>query len=299
MIRFENISKQYGQQKAVDNLTFFVPEGQVVGFLGPNGAGKSTSMKILTGFLAPSSGTAQVAGLDVARQPQELKQLVGYLPENNPLYLDMYVQEYLLYVAKTYGIRQRPMAAVARSIDQVGLGAEQHKRIGQLSKGYRQRVGLAQAIVHEPKVLVLDEPTSGLDPNQLVEIRELIVRMGREKTVLLSSHILQEVEAICQRVLILKNGSLVADGATSDLQKKSEISFSVDIEFENDFDPELFPKWDDLLALRRTAERRWELDLRTDLRAQLFRWAAQNGHALLTLHLRERSLEQLFRDLTK
>jgi ABC-2 type transport system ATP-binding protein len=211
-IQVDHITKLYGSQKALDDVSFSVGGSEVVGFLGPNGAGKSTMMKILTCYLPPTNGTAVVCGHDVGSASLEVRRNVGYLPEHNPLYVDLYVREYLVFVAGIHGMARKE-ERVKEMIDMVGLGREQHKRIGQLSKGYRQRVGLAQAMIHDPKVLILDEPTSGLDPNQLVEIRSLIKEVGRSKTVLLSTHIMQEVEAICDRVIILDKGRIVADDA--------------------------------------------------------------------------------------
>ncbi len=211
-IIIKDLTKIYGPQKAVDQLSFEVKPGEIVGFLGPNGAGKSTTMKIATGYLHPTSGTVEVAGYDVTRHSMEVRQQLGYLPEHNPLYLDMYVKEFLRFIGELYGLKGEVLThRVKDVIEQVGLGLEQHKRIVQLSKGYRQRVGLAQALVHNPPVLILDEPTTGLDPNQLVEIRSVIKSIGQEKTVLFSTHIMQEVEAICDRAVILKRGKLVAN----------------------------------------------------------------------------------------
>lgn len=214
-IKVDNITKIYGEQKAVNELSFSINKGEIVGFLGPNGAGKSTTMKILTTYLTPTSGHAEVCGIDILKDPQLIKQKVGYLPESNPLYYDMYVKEYLEYVAKIHKI-QNVKSKVNDVIEKVGLGKEAHKKIGTLSKGYKQRTGIAQAIIHDPEVLILDEPTSGLDPLQLDEIRSLIINIGKDKTVMLSTHIMQEVEAMCQRVMIINNGQLVKDYALQD-----------------------------------------------------------------------------------
>ncbi len=207
-----NVTKLYGPQKALDNVSFTIPAGEIVGFIGPNGAGKSTMMKIITGFFPADSGKVTVCGHPAGPSAREMRRLIGYLPENNPLYLDMYVREYLGYVADIYGLGKKSREAVGTVIERTGLYPEQGKKIGALSKGYRQRVGLAQALIHDPKVLILDEATTGLDPNQIVEIRNLISEAGREKTVMLSTHIMQEVEAICSRVIILDHGHIVADG---------------------------------------------------------------------------------------
>lgn len=222
------MSKQYGQQKAVDNLSFEALPGKILGFLGPNGAGKSTTMKMLTGYLKPSSGAVEVCGLDLSAEGLAVKGVIGYLPENTPLYSDMYVKEFLLFVANTYKLAG-PAAKVEQVIKAVGLVAEQHKKIHMLSKGYKQRVGLAQAIIHDPKVLILDEPTSGLDPNQLTDIRALIKELGRDKTVILSTHIMQEVEAICDEVIIINKGVIVACGTISALKAGHQLDSLEDI----------------------------------------------------------------------
>jgi ABC-2 type transport system ATP-binding protein len=217
-IVIENLSKVYGAQKAVHNISFNVQQGEIVGFLGPNGAGKSTTMKILTGYLTATSGKAIIGGIDVQQNPIAVKQKVGYLPESNALYYDMYVKEYLAFIAGVHNI-QHPASSIQKVIELTGLQIEQHKKIGQLSKGYKQRVGLAAALIHNPEVLILDEPTSGLDPNQIVEIRNVIKEQGKNKTVLFSSHILQEVEAICDRIIIINKGQIVADEKLENLQK--------------------------------------------------------------------------------
>jgi ABC-2 type transport system ATP-binding protein len=218
-IRISQLTKRYGQQTAVDAISFEVSSGNVVGFLGPNGAGKSTTMRILSGYMPPDSGKAEVAGYDVVKESMEVRRRIGYLPENTPLYTDMYVKEFLSFIANTYQLNNVKQC-VADTIERVGLAPEQHKKIGMLSKGYRQRVGLAQAIIHDPQVLILDEPTSGLDPNQLAEIRALIKTLGKDKTVLLSTHIMQEVEALCNNVVIINRGRIVANDAIDDLKLK-------------------------------------------------------------------------------
>ncbi|WP_259015032.1 gliding motility-associated ABC transporter ATP-binding subunit GldA [Emticicia fluvialis] len=219
-IKVQHLSKVYGTQKAVDNISFEVKKGEILGFLGPNGAGKSTTMKILTGYIPATEGTAEVSGFDVKTAPIQVKKNVGYLPEHNPLYLDMYVREFLAFIGSLYGLKGRDLEIkIDNTIERVGLGLEKHKKIGQLSKGYRQRVGLAQALIHNPDVLILDEPTTGLDPNQLVEIRDLIKQIGKDKTVIFSTHIMQEVEAICDRVVIINRGKIVADSTLSELKK--------------------------------------------------------------------------------
>jgi len=219
-IKIQNVTKLYGEQRALDNISFEIKTGEIVGFLGPNGAGKSTMMKIITGFIPPSDGEVFVNGLDVVEEPEKVKQIIGYLPEHNPLYLDMYVREYLEFVAGIYKVKDKKQK-VKTIIEQTGLGVEQHKKLGALSKGYRQRVGLAHSLIHDPEVLILDEPTSGLDPNQIVEIRNLISEVGKSKTVMLSTHIMQEVEAICDRVIIINKGKIVADDSAKDITSQS------------------------------------------------------------------------------
>jgi ABC-2 type transport system ATP-binding protein len=219
-IKVQNLTKVYGSQKAVNDISFEVQKGEIVGFLGPNGAGKSTTMKIATGYIEATSGSIEVCGFDVQESPMKVRQNIGYLPEHNPLYLDMYVKEFLEFIGGVYGISGKKLKdRISEVIDLVGLGLEQKKKIGQLSKGYRQRVGLAQALIHDPQVLILDEPTTGLDPNQLTEIRAVIKNIGKEKTVIFSTHIMQEVEAICDRVIIINHGNIVADSSLTDLQK--------------------------------------------------------------------------------
>lgn len=221
-ISVQSLTKIYGTQRAVDQISFDIKKGEIVGFLGPNGAGKSTTMKMITGYLPPTDGRAVVAGFDVSEKPMEVRKRLGYLPEANPLYFDMYVREYLEFSAGIHQLGALAKKRIEDIIAQTGLNKEAHKKIGMLSKGYKQRVGLAQALLHQPEVVILDEPTSGLDPNQIVEIRELITRMGQEKTVLLSTHIMQEVEAMCSRVIIINNGKIVADESLNNLKKKGE-----------------------------------------------------------------------------
>ena len=218
-ISVKNIVKTYGTQRAVDGISFEIPSGEIVGFIGPNGAGKSTTMKIITGFLSDFEGEVLVNGIDVRQNPIEVKKIIGYLPEHNPLYLEMYVKEYLMFVAKIYGLNKNTEETVNDIIKRVGLEKEVHKKISMLSKGYRQRVGLAAVLVHDPKVLILDEPTTGLDPNQLIEIRSLIEAEGKSKTIMLSTHIMQEVEAICDRVIIINNGHIVANDTAENIKK--------------------------------------------------------------------------------
>jgi len=220
-IQVENLSKVYGKQTAVNSINFNIPTGEIVGFLGPNGAGKSTTMKMLTGFIPPSSGGGSICGIDIVEESLEVRKIVGYLPENNPLYLDMYVKEYLAFIGGLSGVKDTNKA-VEHVLNITRLIPERHKKIGQLSKGYRQRVGLAQALIHNPKVLILDEPTSGLDPIQVVEMRNVITDLGKDKTVLLSTHIMQEVEAMCDRVIIINHGNIVADDRLENLKQKND-----------------------------------------------------------------------------
>ena len=227
-IKVSSVSKHFGQQKAVDGISFEAKPGKILGFLGPNGAGKSTTMRMLTSYLSPTSGTASICGFDVQTQSVDVKKIMGYLPENTPLYTDMYVQEFLGFVAETYQLKDAKQK-VKETIEKVGLTAEQHKKIAMLSKGYKQRVGLAQAIIHDPQVLILDEPTSGLDPNQLTEIRELIKQLGKNKTVIISTHIMQEVEAICEEVIIIDKGRIVANASIDELKKEHQLTSLEDI----------------------------------------------------------------------
>ena len=231
MIDVQNLTKRFSGRTAVNGISFQVQPGEIVGFLGPNGAGKSTTMRMLTGYLQPTSGSASLGGFDTQRQSLEMRRILGYLPENTPLYTDMYVREFLAFVADTYQLNQ-PELKVKEVIDRVGLGDEQHKKIAMLSKGYKQRVGLAQAMVHDPQILILDEPTTGLDPNQLTDIRELIRNLGKDKTVILSTHIMQEVEALCEQVVIINKGKIVADSLLTDLKTKHKTD-SLDEIFRN------------------------------------------------------------------
>ncbi len=297
-IEVTNLSKFYGEQAAVRDISFSVAKGEIVGFLGPNGAGKSTTMKIITGFIPSSSGEVKVCGLPVDVDSLDTRQIIGYLPEHNPLYLDMYVKEYLEFVAKIYKmshVRDR----VSDMVKSVGLEVEQNKKIGALSKGYRQRVGLAQAIIHDPKVLILDEPTSGLDPNQLAEIRELIKNIGKEKTVMLSTHIMQEVEAICDRVIIIKEGQIVANDKASILQIRTN-SQTVYAEFEGEVSKSILTKIKQVKKVEKI-DAGWliEGNGEEDLRKIIAQFAQQNNILVLTLRVEEKTLEEVFKELTK
>jgi len=297
-IKVESITKLYGEQKALKEISFSVEPGIVTGFLGPNGAGKSTMMKILTSYLPPTSGKASICGFDVEEQSMEVKRNVGYLPEHNPLYPDMYIKEFLSFTAGLHGLKN-PAQRVAEMIDITGLSQEQHKKIGALSKGYRQRVGLAQAIIHNPKVLILDEPTTGLDPNQLSEIRQLIQLLGKEKTVLLSTHIMQEVKAICGRVIIINQGSLVSDSSTEMLEKQGRKE-SVIIEFGEKADSLALKKIKGVESVEFLENNTWRLNGRDInlIRSEILPFAVANGLSVLTLKQEEKGLEDIFRQLT-
>ena len=295
-IEVRNVFKYYGEQAAVKGISFSVKSGEIVGFLGPNGAGKSTTMKMITGFIPASSGEILVSGMPVGTDQLNPKQKIGYLPENNPLYLDMYVREYLDFVAGIYKLSNRS-ERVDLMIDTLGLEVEQNKKIGALSKGYRQRVGLAQAMIHDPEVLILDEPTSGLDPNQLVEIRELIKAIGKEKTLMLSTHIMQEAEAICDRVVILSKGEIVADTPTKRLHDQSEIK-TVFVEFEGKVTKSQLSRIRDINKVDQK-DKGWLLYSKSvDPRSEISRFSQENNLIILTLQLEQKSLSSVFKDLT-
>jgi ABC-2 type transport system ATP-binding protein len=298
-IEVKNLSKFYGQQAAVNDISFSIQKGEIVGFLGPNGAGKSTTMKILTGFIPATSGEVKICGMEVDVDSLETRKKIGYLPENNPLYLDMYVREYLEFVGKIYKVPNLK-ARIDEMIQQVGLEVEQNKKIGMLSKGYRQRVGLAQAIIHDPEVLILDEPTTGLDPNQLVEIRELIKHIGKSKTVMLSTHIMQEVEAICDRVIIIKSGKIVANSTAAELQYE-ENKQVVYVEFEGELSKNALLKETGITTVESVGLNAWlvESDNAVDLRKLIAQFAQKNNLLVLTLRKEEKTLEEVFKELTK
>ena len=298
-IEVKNLFKFYGEQAAVNDISFSINKGEIVGFLGPIGAGKSTTMKILTGYMPATSGEVKICGEEVDIDSKETKKKIGYLPENNPLYLDMYVREYLEFVGKIYKV-QNLKQRIDEMIQQVGLEVEQNKKIGMLSKGYRQRVGLAQAIIHDPEVLILDEPTTGLDPNQLVEIRELIKNIGKSKTVMLSTHIMQEVEAICDRVIIIKSGKIVADNSASELQYEDNKQV-VYVEFEGDFNKNHLKKETGISNIENVGENAWliESSVNLDLRKVIAQFAQKNNLLVLTLRKEEKTLEEVFKALTK
>lgn len=298
-IEINNLIKDYEGQKAVNNISFRVAKGEIVGFLGPNGAGKSTTMKVLTGYIPPTSGKAFVCGIDVTSQPLDAKKKIGYLPESNALYYDMYVREYLAFIADTHQLTDRKRA-VERAIEVVGLTREARKKIGQLSKGYKQRVGLAAALIHDPEVLILDEPTSGLDPNQIVEIREVIRQQGQDKTVLFSSHILQEVEAICDRVIIINQGTLVADDALNRLQQKREGEQAVVVRFDQSVNKQLLETLAGVKSIEAQTGAQYKLltENADAVRKQILQLALQHNLNIVSLQSEEQSLEDVFRALT-
>ncbi len=300
-IQINHITKRYGEQLALNDVTLTINKG-IVGLLGPNGAGKSTLMKIITCFIPPTSGTVSVEGHDVIDDPMSVKRIVGYLPEHNPLYLDMYVREYLEFVAGVHQLKgEAAHRRIAAMIEETGLGVEAHKKIGALSKGYRQRVGLAQAMMHDPQVLILDEPTSGLDPNQLIDIRNLISSLGKEKTVLLSTHIMQEVEAICERAVIINKGVVVADDKIENLKQENSASNVVVVEFESEVSEELLRSIPQVSQARRVKDNHWILEPQgdTDIRANLMRWSVERGLIIKTLQKEDLSIEEAFQKLTK
>jgi ABC-2 type transport system ATP-binding protein len=300
-IELQNISKLYGKQKALDDVSLSIRKGEITGLLGPNGAGKSTMMKIICCFLPPTEGRATVHAYDVMEAPMKVKSLIGYLPENNPLYTDMYVKEYLRYIAGVFKIKKDIATRIKDVIELTGLQPEQNKKIGALSKGYKQRVGLAQALIHNPDVLILDEPTSGLDPNQLVEIRALIKSIGKDKTVLLSTHIMQEVEAICDRVLIINNGKLVADEATSEMSKLFQSAEIITVEFDNEVKLDVLSKLKKIEYVRLVRSKVYEITgiEGADIRKIIFEWAVKNEVQILEMNTKEISLEHVFRKLTQ
>jgi len=296
----KNITKLYGSQKALDNVSFKIEAGEIVGLLGPNGAGKSTLMKIISCFIPPTDGTISVNGHDIFEQSIEVRKKVGYLPENNPLYLDLYIKEYLGFVAGLYKIPNKKNR-VNDMIAMTGLEREQHKKIGALSKGYRQRVGLAQALIHDPEVLILDEPTSGLDPNQLLEIRELIKNVGKDKTVMLSTHIMQEVEAICSRAIIIDQGKIVADDSTKNLSSGSSKLQTIEVEFDSNIDQKQLLSIHGVQQADKQTGNNWILQANTteDIRPLIFEFAVNNKLKVLSMQKSEQSLEKVFQKLTK
>lgn len=299
-IEAKGIVKVYGQQRALNGVSFSITSGEVIGFLGPNGAGKSTMMKIITGYIPPTEGFVKVCGFDVAQNSLDARRQIGYLPEHNPLYLDMYVREYLTFIGEMYKV-DNVKKRVNEMIDRVGLGVEAHKKIEALSKGYRQRVGLAQAMIHNPQVLILDEPTSGLDPNQLVDIRALIQDIGKEKTVMLSTHIMQEVEAICSRTIIINKGNIVADQNTADLRSGgTSTGYELQVEFSGSVSRSALLAIDGVSDARELAKNEWIITVGVDrdIRQSVAEWAQKQGLVVLTLARKEQKLEEVFKELT-
>ena len=294
-IKVTSVSKIYKTQKALDNVSFSANKGEVIGFLGPNGAGKSTMMKILTGFIKPNAGEVFVDEIDVLQNPLEAQKIIGYLPEHNPLYTDMYVREYLQFLATIFKVDK---SQISSFIERVGLTSEAHKKINQLSKGYQQRVGLAATVLHNPKVLILDEPTTGLDPNQLVEIRALIKELGKDKTVLFSTHIMQEVEAVCDRVLIIKKGKIMIDKKLSELQENKQQT--IDVTFDNKIQEQWINKLPNVVSYKNNYDNNWCITFESeeDMRPKVFDFSQENGLKILGLNTQNKTLETLFREIT-
>lgn len=298
----ESLSKVYGSQHAVDGISFSVAEGEILGFLGPNGAGKSTTMKIATGYLPPTSGTVKVGGYDVNESALEVKRIVGYLPEHNPLYTDMYIHEYLEFIGGLHGLKGKQLKDRKEEMVKLcGLEREQNKKIGALSKGYRQRVGLAQALIHDPQVIILDEPTTGLDPNQILEIRGLIKTISKNKTVVFSTHIMQEVQALCDRIIIINKGKIVADKLVSELQSGITNQVTLTVEFSSPIAPALLKEIDGVVDVKATGEGKYVVKSLPDkdIRGEIFNFAAANKITLLGLVQEKDSLEDIFQQLTK
>lgn len=298
-IQVNNLLKKYGEQIAVNNISFEIAKGEIVGFLGPNGAGKSTSMKIMTGFLQPDGGDALICGIDIKKDPLLVKSKIGYLPESNALYYDMYIKEFLSFLAEIHGLNGKSKQRINEVLELTGLTLESKKKIGQLSKGYKQRVGLAAALIHNPEVLILDEPTSGLDPNQIIEIREVIKQQGANKTVLFSSHILQEVEAICDRVIIINKGLIVADDKLIDLKKQTTNNF-IQISFKEIIDESVLLNLHAVLSIKQTDTTSWQIETSDTeyLRKQIMEIVIQKNLNLISLHNDHSNLEKIFRELT-
>lgn len=300
-VSVQELTKIYGTQKAVDNISFEIATGEIVGFLGPNGAGKSTTMKMITCFLVPTSGTVIVNGKSIEDESMEVRRLIGYLPEHNPLYTEMYVKEYLHFIAGLTKYKGNVSKRVKELVEMTGLGVEQHKKIGMLSKGYRQRIGLAQALLNDPEVLILDEPTSGLDPNQIIDIRNLIKEVGKSKTIILSTHIMQEVQAMCSRVIIINKGNIVADSPTSLLTTQASDKISVKVVFKNPVKKEDLKKIAGVEEVISEGKDAWIVtsSSQIDLRETLFLWAAAQKHIIYAMQIESQSLENVFHKLTK
>jgi ABC-2 type transport system ATP-binding protein len=295
----ERVTKIYGEQRALNDVSFSVNKGEIVGLLGPNGAGKSTMMKIITCFIPKNEGKVTVCGFDVDENPLEIKKRIGYLPEHNPLYTDMYVREYLEFIAKIHKI-DHVAKRVKEMIDRTGLTPESAKKIGALSKGYRQRVGLAQALIHDPQVLIMDEPTSGLDPNQIVGIRELIGQLGKEKVVILSTHIMQEVEAMCNRTIIINKGKIVADAATAELTKAAQGGKHIVVEFSDKVEKNKITAINGVIHAEQTEKNSWAITTQgdEDVRKNIFNLAVKEGIMVLSMSIKQHKLEDIFHKLT-
>jgi ABC-2 type transport system ATP-binding protein len=298
-VQVQNLTKTYQKQHAVDQISFEAKKGEVIGFLGPNGAGKSTTMKIVTCFIPPTSGTVKVCGFDVVQSPIEVRTNIGYLPEHNPLYLDMYVHEYLEFAGSLHNLKNLKKKA-KEMVEMCGLVVEQNKKIGALSKGYRQRVGLAQALIHNPEVLILDEPTTGLDPNQILEIRSLIKNVGREKTVIFSTHIMQEVQALCEKVIIINAGKIVANSSTEELKDLGSASKVIMVEFDKDIDSMLLKNIPGVNEVKLHGGGKYEVITKDkrDIRSDIFKVASENNLSLIGMKQEESSIEKIFQQLT-
>jgi ABC-2 type transport system ATP-binding protein len=299
-IQISNLTKTYGSQKAIDNITFNAGNHEIVGFLGPNGAGKSTTLKIVTGYMRADSGAVMINGIDVNRQPLEIKKKIGYLPESNPLYYEMYVREYLGFIAELHEIRKNVKNRIEEVIEITGLRIESNKKTGELSKGYKQRVGLAAALVHDPDVFILDEPTSGLDPNQIIEIRQVIKDLGKNKTVLFSSHILQEVESICDRIVIINKGHIVADDSLANLKLLNNAQHIVIVEFAEEINPQIFSNLDGIKNLKQIngSGLKFQTSDPEKVKKLIFQISLENNLNILSLQSETKSLEEIFKNLT-
>jgi ABC-2 type transport system ATP-binding protein len=299
-VTIQNLYKSYGKQLVLDNINFSIPSGEIVGFLGNNGAGKSTTMKIITGYVEADKGEIEVCGINIKKDPLEANRKIGYLPEHNPIYPEMFIKEYLEFVANIYKLGKNTKSKVNEMIEKTGLTHEYKKKIGTLSKGYRQRVGLAQALIGDPEVLILDEPTTGLDPNQIVEVRNLIKEIGKEKTVMLSTHIMQEVSAICERVIIINKGKIVADDKESSIVSiDMDSGYSILVEFDRPQDLETLHMIEEVISVSCVTGNTYVFNCANDIRESIFRYAVTHGHIILTLKQQERSMEEVFRSLTK
>lgn len=298
-ISVKNLTKIYGEQKAVNNISFEAKEGEILGFLGPNGAGKSTTMKIATCYIPPTEGTVEICGYNVEKNPKDVRQNVGYLPEHNPLYLDMYVHEYLQFIASLHGIKgKKQKERVKEMVELVGLTREQKKQIGALSKGYRQRVGIAQALIHDPKVLILDEPTTGLDPNQISEIRDLVLNISKNKTVMLSTHIMQEVQAMCSRAVIINKGNIVADEKVANIQKQKDV-FHITVELIESNSASFIEGVHFVNKIEQVSEQKFLITAESDVRAEIFKAAVSANAVIIGMQLESISLESAFQQLTQ